>query len=254
MPPESRTGESDMLDCAVVIPARLGSTRLANKPLVDIAGKPMVIHTWECAVQAASAETVWVATDSPEIVEVCEAHGAQVMMTSPDCLTGTDRVAEFARNVLAKVYVNLQGDEPMMPASNIRKVMELSCAHPDDIVNGWAWVPNEQEFRSRTIPKVVLREDGRLLYMSRAPIPGTKSDTFVFSRKQVCVYGFPRAALAAFAARGAKTPHEDAEDIEILRFLELGWEVRMVELSGESIAVDTHEDLERVRVRMGDTG
>ena len=88
------------------------------------------------------------------------------------------------------------------------------------------------------------------MYMSRSPIPGTKSDTFAFSRKQICVYGFPLKALESFAARGAKTAHEEAEDIEILRFVEMGWTVRMIELSGTSIAVDTADDLIRVRKKM----
>lgn len=239
--------QTDMTSYAVVIPARLGSTRLGRKPLLDIAGLPMVIHTWKRALEAAPADHVYIATDSEEIMEVCAAHGAQAVMTPEACLTGTDRIAAFAEIVPADVYINLQGDEPLMPSDSIRKVIDLSLANPDEIINGWAPITDEAEFRSRTIPKVVLREDGQLLYMSRAPIPGTKSDSFIFSRKQICVYGFPREALAAFAARGGKTPHEDAEDIEILRFLEMGWDVKMIELSGESVAVDTPEDLERVR-------
>jgi 3-deoxy-manno-octulosonate cytidylyltransferase (CMP-KDO synthetase) len=239
-----------MTDYAVVIPARLGSTRLSRKPLMDIGGKPMVIHTWERGVEAAAAEHVYVATDSEEIMDVCAQYGAQAVMTAPDCLTGTDRVADFATKIPRDVYVNLQGDEPMMPAGSIRAVIEASQAAPDKIINGWAFIEDEAEFRSRTIPKVVIREDGQLMYMSRAPIPGTKSDEFIFSRKQICVYGFPRAALAAFAARGAKTAHEEAEDIEILRFVEMGWDVTMIELSGASIAVDTPDDLDRVRRAM----
>ena len=86
-----------------------------------------------------------------------------------------------------------------------------------------------------------------MMYMSRAPIPGTKDNSFQFSRKQICVYSFPRKALADFAKNGGKTPHEEVEDIEILRFAEMGWEVQMIELSGTSIAVDTPEDLEWVR-------
>lgn len=238
---------NDAPSYAVVIPARLGSTRLAGKPLVDIDGKPMVIHTWERALEAAPADKVWIATDSQKIVDVCTEYGAQTIMTSESCLTGTDRVAEFATKVPADVYINLQGDEPMMPSESISKVLDMSLTLPQQIINGWAWITEEPEFRSRTIPKVVIRENGQLMYMSRAPIPGTKADTFEFSRKQICVYAFPKDALTAFAARGEKTPHEAAEDIEIMRFLEMGWSVKMIELAGTSIAVDTFEDLERVR-------
>jgi 3-deoxy-manno-octulosonate cytidylyltransferase (CMP-KDO synthetase) len=239
-----------MTSYAVVIPARLGSTRLQRKPLLEIGSKPMVIHTWERGCEAAPPECVYVATDSQEIVEVCEAYGARAVMTPADCLTGTDRVAAFAQKVPVDVYINLQGDEPIMPADSIRKVIDVSCANPMQIINGWAPITEESEYRSRAVPKVVIREDGQLLYMSRSAIPGTKSDTFKFSRKQICVYGFPYSALESFAERDQKTEHEEAEDIEILRFLELGWSVQMVELSGESIAVDTLEDLELVRGMM----
>lgn len=239
-----------MTTYSIVIPARLASTRLLSKPLVDIEGKPMVIHTWERALQAVDADAVWIATDSDEIVDVCKSYGAQVLLTSSECLTGTDRIAEFATKVPSDIYINLQGDEPLMPPQSINQVLERALLTPTRIVNGWAWITDEAEFRSRSIPKVVLREDNRLLYMSRAPIPGTKQDDFKFSRKQVCVYSFPRDALMAFQSRKQKTEHEDVEDIEILRFLEIGWEVEMIELSGESIAVDTPDDLEKVRQKM----
>lgn len=235
------------MDYVVVIPARLGSSRLARKPLARICGKTMIEHTYTRALAAAPAGKIFIATDSNEIFEVCKNFGAQVVMTSADCLTGTDRVAEFAQKIQAEIYINLQGDEPLMDPENIKAVIEAGLANTGSIINGWAWINDEKEFRSRSIPKVVLREDGRMMYMSRAPIPGTKSDSFLFSRKQVCVYSFPRTALAAFADNGGKTSHEEVEDIEILRFAEMGWEIQMIELPGESVAVDTAEDLNRVR-------
>lgn len=235
------------MDYIVVIPARLGSSRLAHKPLADIGGKTMIEHTYARALEAAPADKVYVATDSTEIAEVCEGFGAQVVMTSTDCLTGTDRVAEVAEKIPADLYINLQGDEPLMDPGNIKAVIDAALASPDAIINGWAWIKDEAEFRSRSIPKVVIAQNGKMMYMSRAPIPGTKGDEFKFSRKQICVYSFPRAALAAFAANTTKTPHEEAEDIEILRFAEMGWEIQMIELSGGSVAVDTPADLERVR-------
>lgn len=238
------------MDYAIVIPARLNSNRLPRKPLADICGKPMLEHTYARALEAAPSEKIFIATDSAEILKECEKFGAKVVMTSTECLTGTDRVAEFSKNVPAQVYINLQGDEPMMDPSDIKEVIAAGLAAPQSIINGWAWIENEDEFRSRTIPKVTMRADGRMMYMSRSPIPGTKDDKFEFSRKQVCVYSFPRGALEAFSAYGKKTSHEEAEDIEILRFAELGWEVQMIELSGKSIAVDTVEDLERVREKM----
>ena len=235
------------MDYALVIPARLASTRLPRKPLVDICGKTMIEHTYSCALAAVPAEKIFIATDSDEILRVCEGFGAQVVLTSSNCLTGTDRVAQFAEKVPADIYLNLQGDEPLMAPENIKMILEAGLADKKSIINGWAWVKDENEYYSKSVPKVVMRQDGRMMYMSRSPIPGNKCGTFQYSRKQICVYSFPRAALKAFSENLGKTPNELVEDIEILRFSELGWEVKMIELEGNSIAVDLPEDLEKVR-------
>ena len=234
---------------AYVIPARMQSVRLPQKPLVDILGTPMVLRTWRQTVIAAGGpEMVFVATDNAQIADVCRAGGAKVIMTSPDCLTGTDRVAEAAQHIDADIFINVQGDEPLMPPSDIIAVADAARQAPTSIINGWCWIDTEEMWRSPTVPKVIIANDGRLLYMSRGPVPSSKSDTFHFGRRQVCVYAFPRAALEAFVSVMAKTPHENVEDIEILRLLEMGFEVRMIELSAHSIAVDTPADLERVRI------
>ena len=238
------------LDFAVVIPARLKSSRLPKKPLADIGGKPMIQHTYERALEAAPAGKVFIATDSHKIADICTAFDAQTVMTSDQCLTGTDRVAEFAKTIDARTYINLQGDEPFMPVGNISALIEAGLRSPDEIINGWAWIDDESDYRSVNVPKVVVREDGRLMYMSRSPIPGNKVGAFMFSRRQVCVYAFPKTALAAFEARGKKTEHESAEDIEILRFVEMGFDVQMIELDNAFISVDTPEDLEKVRAQL----
>lgn len=238
-----------MEDYVVVIPARLQSSRLPEKPLVDIHGKTMIERTWERAIEAVQREKVFIATDDEKIEQVCSSFGAQTILTSPDCLTGTDRVAEFAKSVPASIYINLQGDEPFMPVENISALIDAGLKQPDKIINGWAWIDSESDWRSVNVPKVVIREDGRLLYMSRAAIPGSKKDHFAFGRRQVCVYSFPAKALDSFASRPSKAEHEDVEDIEILRFLEMGYEVQMIELAADFVSVDTPEDLEIVRAR-----
>ena len=172
-------------------------------------------------------------------------------MTSKKCLTGTDRIAEFSRKVKAKVYVNLQGDEPIMDSANICKMIEAGVQEPDLIINGWASIQTKKEYISKTIPKVVIKENGDLMYMSRSPIPGNKSNEFVEAKKQICVYSFPLEALQFLTANPQKSSVEEIEDIEILRFLEMGWRVKMIELSGSSIAVDTPKDLESVRKKLG---
>lgn len=230
----------------VVIPARYRSSRLPGKPLIDIGGETLLRRTYLQCVKAVPAEQVVVATDDARIRAHCEATGMRVVMTSPDCATGTDRVAEVARALPADLYVNVQGDEPLFNPDDITVTLDAARAHPGKVLNGYAPIDEENLFRSPTIPKVVLRPDGRLLYMSRNAVPSTKTFGFVRAWRQICIYAFPPDALQAFAATPSKTPLEELEDIEILRFLELGYEVQMVPMSAHSIAVDTPEDVTRV--------
>lgn len=240
-----------MRDFVVVIPARLNSGRLGRKPLADICGKPMILHTYERALEATSKSNIFVATDSDEIMEVCHQRGANCVMTSKKCLTGTDRIAEFSGKVKAKVYVNLQGDEPIIDSANILKMIQIGVKNPDQIINGWAPIQTKKEYISRTIPKVIVKENGDLMYMSRSPVPGNKSSEFIEAKKQICVYSFPLRALQFLLKNPQKSPVEEIEDIEILRFLEMGWTIKMIELSGNSIAIDTPKDLEAVRKKLG---
>jgi 3-deoxy-manno-octulosonate cytidylyltransferase (CMP-KDO synthetase) len=240
-----------MKDFVVVIPARLNSGRLGRKPLANICGKPMILHTYERALEATSKENIFIATDSNEIMEVCHQRGANCVMTSEKCLTGTDRIAEFSRIIKARIYVNLQGDEPIMDSANICKMIKAGVQEPDLIINGWAAIRTNKEYISRTIPKVVIKENGDLMYMSRSPVPGNKLNEFVEAKKQICVYSFPLKALQFLTENPQKSSVEEIEDIEILRFLEMDWRVKMIELSGGSIAVDTTKDLEAVRKKMG---
>ena len=229
---------------AIVIPARYGSTRLPGKPLLKIAGREMVLRTWDRTIQAVGHEKVFIATDDKRIADLCEAEGAKVVMTSDRCLTGTDRLFEFAEIISGLDFIiNVQGDEPIINPADILKVIECAKRQPNVIWNGFAPIVKEREWRSRTIPKVVVGADDKLLYMSRSPVPGNKNDTFDKAWKQICIYSFPVAALRVFGNHRKKTELEEIEDIEILRFLELGFDVRMVQLSGESLAVDTLDDL-----------
>lgn len=230
----------------VVIPARYQSSRLPGKPLVDIAGETLLRRTYLQCAKAVPAARIYVATDDDRIKAHCDQHGMRVVMTSPDCATGTDRVAAVAEKIPAELYVNVQGDEPLCNPADIVAIIRAARKFPGEVLNGFCKISDEELFRSPTIPKAVVRPDGRLLYMSRAAIPSTKALSFVKSWRQICIYAFTPEALKAFSAAPAKTPLEQLEDIEILRFLELGFEVRMVPMSDVSIAVDTPEDVERV--------
>jgi 3-deoxy-manno-octulosonate cytidylyltransferase (CMP-KDO synthetase) len=234
------------MNIKVIIPARLKSTRLPNKPLINILGKTLLQRTIEQTLKAVEHDSLYVATDSFEIVEHCNELGVNVILTSESCLTGTDRVAEVACKIDGDIFINVQGDEPLMDPDDITKVIALAKKHPDRIINGMAPIDSKNDFLSKSIPKVVTRSDGRLLYMSRAPIPGSKSGEFYLAYRQICVYAFPKDVLLKFASVKEKLLFESVEDIEILRFLELGFEVQMVLLSSNSIAVDHPEDVERV--------
>ena len=236
-----------MNEFVVVIPARYESTRLPGKPLINLEGKSMILRTYEKCVKAVGANLVYVATDSEHIKTHCEENNIKVVLTSSTCLTGTDRIAEFAEKVVAKTYINVQGDEPLINPEDITKVLNMAEQFPDEIINGYAPILSKEQYTSLSIPKLVFRPDGRLLYMSRSPIPGNKEADFRKAWRQICVYAFPKSVLFDFAGLADKTTLENEEDIEILRFLELGYEVRMIELSSDSIAIDTPEDAERVR-------
>lgn len=227
----------------VVIPARYQSSRLPGKPLVSLCGVPMIVRTYRQCIRVVPHERVFVATDDQRICAVCEQEGIQVTMTSTECLTGTDRVAEVSRQIDAATYINIQGDEPVFNPQDLQYLIDVASKCPHEVINGYCGIETEEMFRSGSTPKVVVRPDGRLLYMSRAPIPTDKAQGFVKSWRQVCAYAFPKLSLEAFASSRVKTPLESIEDIEILRFLELGWDVRMVPMSNQSIAVDNPDDV-----------
>lgn len=239
-----------MPNVVIIIPARFKSSRFPGKPLVDIAGTSLIRRVWQRCAQTLPAEQVYVATDDRRIADHCRMAGIQVVMTGEDCLTGTDRVYQASLQIEADLYINVQGDEPLVKPADIMAVIEAARARPGAVINAMCSIRGEHDFRSPTVPKVVTRPDGRLLYISRAAIPTDKSLSFYQAKKQVCIYAFDRPTLDAFAGTGAKTPLEAVEDIEILRFLELGFDVRMVEVSQASVAVDVPEDVDRVRAAL----
>lgn len=230
-----------------VIPARYKSTRLPGKPLVEILGKPMIQRTYEQAKKSKALDDLIVATDDERIIEFCESVAIPVTKTSEDCLTGTDRVAEVAEKLDYDLYVNIQGDEPVIDPVAIDEVVKSYNYHGDEYLayNLYKEIENEEEFMSNTCIKVLVNENNELLYMSRYPVPFNKSTEEVKANKQVCVYGFTKKALSIFAA-STKTRNEKYEDIEILRFLDLNYKVKMMEVNYDSIAVDVPEDVKKV--------
>ncbi|WP_296000739.1 3-deoxy-manno-octulosonate cytidylyltransferase [Rugamonas sp.] len=241
----------------VIIPARLASTRLPNKPLADLGGKPMVVRVAERA-RAAGAARIIVATDHEAIRAACEAHGMEVCMTRADHPSGTDRIAEVARALrLAPdaVVVNLQGDEPLIEPSLLREAAALigadvpmaTCAHPlHDAAD--AFNPN--------VVKVVLDKNGRALYFSRATIPWAR-DAFAQDKtalpsgyvplRHIGLYAYRNDFLQSYSGL-AVSPLEAIEALEQLRVLWHGYPIAVhVTATAPAAGVDTPEDLERVR-------
>ena len=232
----------------IIIPARYKSTRFPGKPLTPILGKPMILWVAELCAEVLPAEFVYVATEDFQIKEIVEKAGFNVIMTSNKCLTGTDRLAEAATQIEADIYVNVQGDEPLLNPADILKIIEAKKMYPNEVINGYCKIGDNEEPESVNIPKVVFNENQQMVYMSRNLLPGTKTKDFVPPHyyKQVCIYAFNKQELIDYAEFGRKGTLEYYEDIEILRFLDIGVNIRVIETKSVSLAVDVPEDVIKV--------
>ena len=236
----------------VLIPARHDASRLPGKPLVDIAGKPLIRHVCERALESDASE-VWVATDDERIAHACSGLDVQVAMTAATHASGTDRIAEVAAREGwddDDMIIDLQGDEPLMPAGAINTVAEALAADPEAGLSTLASrIFDEDVFRDPHVVKVVLDKAGHALYFSRAPVPRPRDPDMSMPRealRHVGIYGFRTGALLRLANE-APCDMEQAESLEQLRALWLGMKIR-VEVVEEipSASVDTPADVERV--------
>lgn len=231
-----------------VIPARYDSVRFPAKPLAPIAGKAMVLHVVEAAGAARKLDRIAVATDDERIAAVVRKAGAEAILTSRDCASGTDRLAQAARAIEADIYVNIQGDEPMMSGENIdRAVATLLAGREREIATLAIPMPAEEASDPNSV-KVAAARDGRALYFSRAPIPFFRAGRPAY-RKHLGIYVYRSAALARIAAL-PPSPLEKAESLEQLRWLEAGERIWVGDAATDSIGVDTPADLERVELLM----
>ncbi len=188
---------------AAVIPARLASTRLPRKVLRPIAGRPMVEWVWRAASASGLMDPVVVATDADEVADACRARAIPVVMTSPACPSGSDRVREAARQIDADIYVNIQGDEPTLTPDFFPPLLKL-FDRPEVEVSTLAVRCPPEEFANPNAVKVVTALDGRALYFSRATIPFDRDATgFAGYRKHLGIYAYRKAALERFAALAA---------------------------------------------------
>ena len=236
----------------VIIPARYESSRFPGKPLIRLLGKPMIIWVAELSALAVGQDNVYIATDDENISNTVKAAGFNIVMTSKDCPTGTDRIAEAARKIKADIYINVQGDEPTINPKDIIRIIDAKKKHMDEVINGYCDISRKENPFNTNIPKVIFNEDERMVYISRQAIPGTK-DTKKASidyYKQVCIYAFTLGELDEYMRYGKKSTLEKLEDIEIIRFLELNKTIRMVKTESGSLAVDTPEDVKIVESRL----
>ncbi|WP_440918176.1 3-deoxy-manno-octulosonate cytidylyltransferase [Candidatus Pelagibacter sp.] len=233
----------------IVIPARFKSSRLPGKPLKKIDGKELILRVLNaCEPLSQKGTKTIVATDEKKIFNLVKFSNFRAIMTSKKCLTGTDRVAEAAKKIKADIYINVQGDEPLVNYRDIKKIIEAKKKFPNHIICGYSYLKKDENVNNKNIPKVILNKREELLYISRSPIPGSKKKLSKKHKylKQVCIYGFNKNDLNLFSSLKKKMYLENLEDIEILRFLEIGKKIKMIKLSSQSYAVDTSDDLKKV--------
>jgi 3-deoxy-manno-octulosonate cytidylyltransferase (CMP-KDO synthetase) len=233
----------------VVIPARYASTRLPGKPLVSLAGKAMVQRVYERAKLAQTVHRVLVATDDQRILDAVQGFGGEARMTRTDHRTGTERIAEVAAREQGDIFVNVQGDEPLIdPAAIDIAVGALLEEPPAQISTVATLIRHAADIMDPNVVKTVVDFDGNALYFSRAPIPwirDTQQKVHVNYWKHLGLYVFQRDALLEYPT----LPHgelEKVEQLEQLRWLENGCRIRVAEVAHDAVSVDVPEDIARV--------
>ena len=241
------------MNFVLIIPARYNSSRFPGKPLTLLKGKSMIRRVYDQCLKAVPRDSIYVATEDRRIADHCKKNNIQFIMTSDECLTGTDRLCEVSKLVEADYYINIQGDEPLFNPNDINILIQELSKQKNlyDVYCGYCSIDSEDTFFSFNMPKVIFNKRKELIYMSRAPIPSNKKNEFRKGFRQVCGYAFSKKSLEIFDIK-SKTYFESIEDIELLRFIELGVKVKMLEMSKKSIPVDVNEDIEKVLIALDD--
>ncbi|MFN2579009.1 MAG: 3-deoxy-manno-octulosonate cytidylyltransferase [Pyrinomonadaceae bacterium] len=256
------TGSKSQQIAVAVIPARYDSTRLPGKPLLPIAGKPLIVWVAERAAAASTISRTIVATDDARIADVAGAAGFDVVMTRADHKTGTDRAAEVAHNLQAEIIVNVQGDEPLIDPATIDRAVDALRNDPSAQMSTTCEViAEEADVLNPAVVKIVINDEGYATRFSRKPIPfrnqpngdvgSIESSPYppgLLSsfKKHTGLYAYRREFLLEFA-RWPQSDSERSESLEQMRALDHGVKIRVIEAASRSIGVDTKEDLERVR-------
>lgn len=234
------------MDAIAIIPARYASTRFPGKPLVEIAGVPMIQRVYERTREARSVSAVYVATDDDRIADACAKFGADVLMTRADHPTGTDRLAEAASALAADVVVNVQGDEPLAEPFVVDAAVDALLESPETVMSTVVHAMEADAAEDPNRVKVVLDQQGFALYFSRSVIPYPRAKAIDPHWQHVGLYAYRRDFLLEFVDL-PRTPAERAEELEQLRALEHGYRIRCAVVDGwSSTPVDVPEDVARV--------
>jgi 3-deoxy-manno-octulosonate cytidylyltransferase (CMP-KDO synthetase) len=235
----------------IVIPARWGATRFPGKSLAPIQGRPMLQWVWEAACRSRLTEQVIVATDDDRIADAAATFGAVVVMTKKSHRSGTDRIAEVADKVPAQLYVNVQGDEPLLSRDAVDDLIRAMMENPRTPIGTLAHrIEKEEEWRSPEVVKVVCDRRNEALYFSRSPLPFQRAfDPKARLLRHVGIYAFRARALATFVSL-KPSALELAESLEQLRALENGLAIQVIETKYRCLGVDTPADLTRVEAAL----
>jgi len=229
-----------------VIPARYASTRLSFKVLRPIKGKPLLQWTWENASAVRSLDRLIIACDNPEIKKVAEGFGAEVVMTSSDHCSGTDRIAEAARDIDAKIIINIQADEPLMHPSVIDDLAQTMLTDSDLVMTTVRKkIDKDYEIDNPNVVKVICDKDGFAIYFSRSSIPYYRSLDEKKYYKHLGIYAYTKDFLYTFKNLPSSYL-EKAEKLEQLRAIEAGYKIKVIETTFDSQGVDTEDDLYKV--------
>lgn len=233
----------------LIIPARFKSSRLPGKPLIKILNKELILWVLEACSKAINKKFIFVATDNKKIFKFVINKDFNAIMTPSNCLTGTDRVAYVAKKIHANIYINVQGDEPLIKNKDIELIIRNKIKFKDHVICGYADIHKKNDLINTNIPKIIMNDKNNLVYASRLPIPGYKDEINKIKikyYKQVCIYAFNKSHLNKFLNYKKKSTLETFEDIEILRFLELNTKIKMIKINNQNLAVDVKEDIIKV--------
>lgn len=232
----------------IVIPARMTSSRLPGKAMIDIMGKPVIRHVWERCAQVHPQEEIFLATEDEVIVEYCEKNDMNCVNTGPaEC--ATTRIKLLSDQVPADAYLNIQGDEPLVNTEDVRRLLDYNLQNPGLIVFGKT-ACSEADFGNPSKAKVVCAPDGRLLFTSRAGIPLDIRGNFVSAEKAIWLFAYHKEALDRYVAERTYSRIDHIEQLDIIRLLELDIPVYCIDMIGDSWAVDELNDVKIVEERM----